>query len=259
MFAASVTGMLDRFFLYFPDRELDAVPSDIALAYEDASFVTTDGVRLQGWFIPGGDVTWLWFHGNAGNIGHRLENLRQLHESLGVSVLLFDYRGFGLSEGTPSEQGIYLDTKAALDYLHSRDDVREDRIVYFGRSLGSAAAIDLALSEPPYGLILESSLPSIEFVARQAYPFLPGWFVRLIIRAQFDSLSKISSVTAPIMFLHGDRDEVVPINAGRALFEEAREPKEFYPIQGAGHNDTYRVGGEPYFAALVRFLDRLPR
>ena len=145
-------------------------------------------------------------------------------------------RGYGLSEGAPSEKGIYLDAKAALDYLHTRVDIRDDRIVYFGRSLGSAAAVDLALSEPPYALILESVLPSVHFVARQAYPILPGWFIRLIVRARFDSLSKISSVAAPVLFLHGDRDEAVPINAGRTLFEEAREPKEFYTIQGAGQS-----------------------
>ncbi len=168
-FAAGVSGMLDRVFLYFPERVLNVVPSDAGLVYEDASFVTSDGVRLQGWFVPGGgDVTWLWFHGNAGNIGHRLENLRQLHERLGVSVLLFDYRGYGLSEGAPSEEGIYLDAKAALKYLRSRPDIREDRIVYFGRSIGGAVAVDLARSEPPYALILESPLPSVGFVARQA-------------------------------------------------------------------------------------------
>ncbi len=258
--AVGVTGVLDRFFLYFPERELAATPSEAGLAYEDVSFTAEDGINLHGWFVPGrGDVTWLWFHGNAGNISSRLGNLKQLHDSLGVNVFLFDYRGYGQSQGTPSEKGIYLDAEAALAYLNSREDVRSDRIVYFGRSLGGAVAVDLAGHRPAYGLILESPFPSISFVARQAYPVLPSWFVRRILRARYDALSKIAGVAVPLLILHGDRDDVVPLDAGRQLFEAAREPKQFYVIPGAGHNDTYIVGGQPYFALLASFLEQLAR
>ena len=255
-----VTGVLDRFFIYFPQRELAATPSEAGLAYEDVSFTAEDGTRLHGWFVPGRtDVTWLWFHGNAGNISSRLGNLKQLHDSLGVNVFLFDYRGYGQSQGTPSEKGFYLDAEAALAYLNSRGDVRSDRIVYFGRSLGGAVAVELAGRRPAYGLILESTFPSISFVARQAYPILPTWFVRRILRGRYDALSKIAGVTVPVLILHGDKDDIVPLDAGRRLFEAAREPKQFHVIPGAGHNDTYIVGGEPYFARLARFLEQLAR
>ena len=256
--AVGATGMLDKVFIYFPERELNASPAEHGLAYDDASLTTEDGVRLHGWFVPGqGEITWLWFHGNAGNISHRLENLKQLHERLDVNILLFDYRGYGQSQGAPSEKGTYLDADAALAYLRSRQDVNADRIVYFGRSLGAAIAVDLAHHEPPYGLILESSLPPISFVARQAYPILPSWFVGIVLRARYDALSKIGNIEAPVLFLHGDKDDVVPISAGKRLFDAAREPKQFYVIPNAGHNDRYAVGGEPYFATLARFLDRL--
>ena len=258
--AVGVTDVLDRFFLYFPERELTATPSEAGLAYEDVSFTTEDGIRLHGWFVPGrGDVTWLWFHGNAGNISSRLGNLEQLHDRLGVNVFLFDYRGYGQSQGTPSERGLYLDAEAARAYLNSRGDVRSDRIVYFGRSLGGAVAVNLAVHQPAYGLILESTFPSISFVARQAYPVLPPWFVRLILRARYDALSNIAGVAVPMLILHGDKDDVVPLDAGRRLFEAAREPKQFHVIPGAGHNDTYIVGGEPYFALLASFLEQLAR
>ena len=258
--AVGVTGVFDRFFLYFPERELTATPSEAGLAYEDVSFTTDDGITLHGWFVPGrSDVTWLWFHGNAGNISGRIGNLKQLHDSLGVNVFLFDYRGYGQSQGTPSEEGLYLDAEAALAYLNSREDVRSDRIVYFGRSLGGAVAVDLAGHQPAYGLVLESPLPSISFVARQAYPILPAGFVRRILHARYDALSKIAGVMVPVLILHGDKDDIVPLDAGRRLFEAAREPKQFHVIPGAGHNDTYIVGGEPYFALLASFLEQLAR
>ena len=260
IWAAAVAGVLERYFIYFPEQALAATPSEAGLAYEDVSFTTEDGVTLHGWFVPGrGDVTWLWFHGNAGNISHRLGNLKQLHDRLGVNVFLFDYRGYGQSQGTPSEKGLYLDAEAALAYLNSREDVRSDRIVYFGRSLGAAVAVDLAGHQPAYGLILESPLPSIAFVARQVYPLLPAWFVQRILRARYDALSKIADVAVPLLVLHGDQDDIVPLDAGRRLFEAAQEPKQFHVIPGAGHNDTYVVGGGPYFAVLASFLEQLAR
>ena len=223
--AAGATGMLDRVFVYFPQRELNASPATYGLAYDDAWFTTEDGVRVHGWFVPGqGEITWLWFPGNAGNISDRLQNLKQLHDRLDVNILLFDYRGYGQSQGAPSEKGIYRDADAALAYLRSRQDVDADRIVYFGRSLGATIAVDLAHREPPYGLVLESSLPSIAFVAQQAFPIMPKWLVGIVLRARYDALSKIGNVEAPVLFLHGDRDEVVPISAGKRLFDAAMEP-----------------------------------
>ena len=260
LWAAGVTGVLDRFLLYFPDSALTATPADVGLAYEDVTFPAGDGVRLHGWFVPGrSDVTWLWFHGNAGNIGNRVDNLKQLHDRLGVGVFLFDYRGYGRSEGSPSERGLYLDADGALAYLGSRDDVRSDRIVYFGRSLGGAVAVDLASRQVPHGLILESPLPSVELVARKAYPVVPSAVVRRFVRGRYDALSKIGTISAPVLVLHGDRDEIMPLEGARQLFEAAPGPKQFHVIPGAGHNDTYVVGGEPYFAVLRTFVERLVR
>ncbi len=249
--------MIERSFIYFPDADLVGDPADYGLAFDDVSFTAEDGVELHGWFVPGdSDVTWLWFHGNAGNISDRLENLRLLHDELGVSIFLIDYRGYGRSEGSPSEEGTYRDAQAALAYLLSRSDVDPDRIVYFGRSLGAGVAVELATRRPPYALILESPVPSIPEMARYHYRFLPiGW----LIRTKYDSLSKIGDVRVPLLVLHGDRDEVVPFKGGRKLFEAASEPKQFYTIEDAGHNDTYLAGGREYFQALRGFMESLPR
>jgi len=250
------SGVIEHSFIYFPSRQLAADPAYVGLAFEDVRFAAGDGVQLHGWFVPGeGDITWLWFHGNAGNIGDRVDNLGLLHDELAVGVFLFDYRGYGRSGGKPSEQGTYRDGEAALAYLRSREDVDRDRIVYFGRSLGAGVAVELATRYPPLALILESPVPSIAELARYHYPFLP---VRALLRTKYDSLAKIAEVEAPLLVLHGDRDDVVPIEGGRKLFEAADQPKEFYTISGAGHNDTYLVGGEEYFGVLRRFLEDIP-
>ena len=245
--------LIERRFIFFPERELVATPADWGLSFQDVYFTTSDGVRLHGWFVPGeGELTWLWFHGNAGNISHRLENLTLLHDRLGVSILLFDYRGYGRSEGHISEEGSYRDAEAALAYLRSRPDVDADKIVLFGRSLGCAIATDLATRHQVYRLILESPFTSVPDMANRTFPLLP---VGLLMKTKYDSLAKIKAVTTPLLVLHGDRDETVPIKFARRLFQAANDPKEFSTIAGAGHNDTYAVGGEAYFATLRRFVE----
>jgi uncharacterized protein len=249
------TGMFENHFIYFPMGEMEADPSSLALPFDDVYFVTQDGVKLHGWFVLGeSGLTWLWCHGNAGNISHRLENLALLHQELGVSIFLFDYRGYGHSEGKPSEKGTYLDAEAALAYLNSREDVDSSRILYFGRSLGAAVAVELATRQPPAALILESSFPSVPYMARRLYPFLPVW---PLLRTKYDALSKMTQIDVPLLVLHGDSDDIVPLEAGRKLFEAAQTEKSFYTIRGAGHNDTYLVGGQAYFDELRRFLQRL--
>ena len=247
--------MIERRFIFFPEKELIGDPSHWGLSFDDVNFRTGDGVGLHGWFVPGeGEVTWLWFHGNGGNISHRLEDLTLLHSRLGVSVFLFDYRGYGRSRGSPSEKGTYHDASAALDHVLSRKDVNPERIVYFGRSLGAAVAVWLAARRPPYGLILESPFASVADMAKIAYPHLP---LHLLVRGKYDSLSQIGKVSCPLLVLHGARDEVVPISQGQKLYEAATGPKSFYVIEGAAHNDTYIAGGEPYFRALGDFIDAL--
>jgi hypothetical protein len=243
---------VDKEFIFHPDRVIAATPESVGLAFEDVDFKTADGVRLNGWFVPGtGPEVMIWFHGNAGNISHRVDNLRQFHDELGLSVFIFDYREYGRSEGSISEEGTYRDADAALDYVKSRTGLPAARIIYFGRSLGAAVAVELALKAPPRALILESPMTSIRDMARKVMPYLPVGF---LIRTEYDSLSKIRKIYLPLLILHGDRDEVVPFEQGRRLFEAANPPKEFYTIHGASHNNTYLAGGKPYWEAWRKFL-----
>ena len=248
--------VIERRFIFYPERELLANPANFDLTSEEALFSASDGVMLHGWFVPGPrEISWLWLHGNGGNISHRLENLHLIHHRLGVNVLLFDYRGYGHSEGQPSEKGTYRDAEGAFQYLQSRPDIDPSKIVIFGCSLGCAVAVELATRCEPYGLILESPFTSVADMAKRALPF-PG--VTLFVRKKYDSLSKIGRISPPLLVLHGNQDDTVPFEMGERLFEAANQPKTFYAINGAGHNDTYIVGGESYFAAIDDFLMRLP-
>jgi hypothetical protein len=248
--------MLEDRFIFFPDPHLVATPAAVGLAYEEVHFTTADGVQLHGWFVPARGAQWtlLWFHGNAGNISHRLDNLQRLHQRLGISVFLFDYRQYGRSQGKISESGTYVDADAALQTLQQRMDIDPAAILLFGRSLGSAVAVDLARRAPSRALILESPFTSVPDMAAAVFPWLPigSW-----LRTRYDSLGKIPQVTVPLLVLHGDRDDVVPFAHGQRLFAAANEPKTFYTIPGASHNDTYLVGGEPYWQAWERFLGSL--
>lgn len=243
----------DRAFIYFPERELAGTPASLGLAYQDVWFQADDGVRLHGWLIPGTrPTTLLWSHGNAGNISHRLDNIRDIHQRLGIGVFIFDYRGYGRSDGSPTEAGLYLDARAAREALVRTLDVPSERIVYFGRSLGGAVALELALAHPPPGLILESPFLSVQAMANRT---LPG--SGFLFKSRFDSLAKIRRLRTPLLILHGDADEVVPYEHGRRLWEAASEPKAFYTIARARHNDTYLVGGSGYWGAWRTFLDRV--
>ena len=246
--------MIDRNFIYFPSKEITITPGDVGLDFEDVAFEASDGVKLHGWFVPAaGDITWVWFHGNGGNISSRVSNILELNRRLGINIFIFDYRGYGESEGSPSEEGTYLDAEAATAYVDARDNVNLHRIMYFGRSLGCAVAAEMATRYPPRALICESGFTSIKAMAKSAYPFLPG--IELLVSTKYDTLSKVEMTDVPIMFLHGTRDDIVPFEMSKELFEAANEPKRFYAIEGAMHNDTYEVGGEPYFAALQDFID----
>lgn len=257
-YVAGVTGLMDRKFIYFPDKTVFASPESLGLAYEEIFFDTADGYRLHGWYVPGElDVTFLWFHGNAGNIASRLANLKLIHDELQVNVFLFDYRGYGRSQVGPSEKGLYQDAEAALTYLRSRENGVQARIIYFGRSLGAAVAVELATHHRPYGLIVESAFPSVPYLAGYNYPLVPKWLVKVFVRARYDSLIRISGVDAPMLMFHGDNDDIVPLEAGRTLFNAAKEPKSFYVIPSAGHNDIPLAGGPDYFNRLRSFVEGL--
>jgi len=257
LFGLRMSGYLEQHLLYFPDRPLVATPQTVNLSAEDVNLTTADGEQLHGWYLPGDPAqpVLLFFHGNAGNISHRLDNLHRLH-ALGLNLLIFDYRGYGHSTGTPSETGLAHDADAALSWLHSRGWSQQS-IVYFGRSLGAAVAVDLARRSPPAGLILETPFTSLRAMGRQHYPLLSG-LLGWVIRDEYDNLGKIAAINSPLLILHGDRDQIVPEAMARQLFAAARSTKTFYLIAGADHNNTYDCGGSAYWQAWHHFLHSLP-
>jgi fermentation-respiration switch protein FrsA (DUF1100 family) len=241
--------------LYYPDmpgRELEATPAAVGLAYEDIVLQTTDDVRLHAWFIPAAKprATVLFCHGNAGNISHRLDSIRLLH-SLGLQVLIFDYRGYGASEGRPSEKGTYRDVDAAWQYLRRILGLPEERIILFGRSLGAAVAADLASRTRPAAVILESAFTSVPDMAAGIYPWLP---VRLLSRYRYDNLDKVARITRPLLVVHSREDEIVPFAHGERLFRQARDPKQFLEMNG-GHNEAFQSSRKAYTHGLKSFLD----
>jgi fermentation-respiration switch protein FrsA (DUF1100 family) len=254
--AALMLSALQKKMIYYPAPDLEVTPDRAGLAYEDVFLETSDGVRIHGWYIPatGARTTLLFLHGNAGNISHRLDNVKRLHD-LGLNVFIPDYRGYGRSEGSPGEQGLYRDARAGFTYLQSRADVNPDRIAVFGRSLGGAVAVDLCSQVECPRLILESTFTSTADMARSIFPFFP---LARLLTERFDSESKIVNVRAPLLQFHGTRDEVVPYRLGEKLFQAAPGPKRFIPIPGAGHNDTYERGGLPYFQTIRAFLEDEP-
>ena len=243
--------------LYYPDmpsRALEASPADIGLAYDTVRLTARDGTRLHAWFVPATTArgTLLFNHGNAGNIAHRLDSINLFH-SLGLNVLIFDYRGYGESDGKPSEKGTYLDVKAAWNYLLEERMISPEEIIIFGRSLGAAMAADLASQHPSAGVILESAFTSVPDMAASLYPWLP---VRLLSRYRYNNLDKIGRITVPLLVVHSRDDEIIPYTHGEQLFAAATEPKQFLELRG-GHNDGYHVSRKVYTKAVQQFLDEI--
>jgi len=252
---SSACGIENRL-IFHPAASLERTPADVGLNFEDVFFTTRDGVRLHGWFVPHRNAhsTLVWFHGNAGNISHRVENIKLLHELVRVNVFIFDYRGYGRSDGRPSEQGTYLDGEAALELIGNKlGDENRKKIILFGRSLGAAIATEMATRFVSQALILESPFVSIAEMARTILPFFP---IGPFLQTQYNVGERIKKIRGPLLVLHGDQDEIVPIEQGRKVFDAAPEPKTFFPIAGAAHNDTYIVGGKNYFRQLKDFIDQ---
>ena len=253
---APVSAALEHMFLFFPDSRLITTPATMQLEFEDVDFVAEDGTSLHGWYLPGENdkPVVVFCHGNAGNISHRVHNLSFFVE-LGFSVFIFDYRGYGQSEGKTSEKGTYSDMRGALAWLKNKG-WKPEQMIYFGRSLGAGVALQLALEQPPAGLVLESPFTSIKAMGQQHYPLLwllAGW----ALDARYDNLSKIGMLQVPLLIFHGERDDIVPLAMGKELFEAAPQPKNFYPIPRAGHNDTYDRGGRGYWQQWQEFLATL--
>ena len=274
--------LLEPRLAFHPPAGYAATPASFELPFEDVFMRTEDGVRIHGWFIPGAEpadrrrdsraparprVTLLLFHGNAENIGSSLD-LARLARSAGYSLMLVDYRGYGESAGQPSESGLYGDGRAALAYLRSRRDVESGRIVVWGRSIGSAVAVEVAAdaseagrnraaeATPLAGVILESPFTSIPELLGDG-----GHRVLLVLSFfgtyRFDSTTRIGRVAAPVLVIHGTADDIAPIRLGRRLFERVPGRRQFVPIEGGGHNDLWALHEDEVWSAARRFLETL--
>jgi hypothetical protein len=254
LFAVVTLRIIENQLIYFPPRYPEGFPAPQTYEgeVEEVWLLTEDGVKINAFYRsnPASKQVLLWFHGNAENIGYGLEHLRAL-EKIGVNILAVDYRGYGKSEGKPDEAGVYHDADAAYDYLVKQRHFRAEDIIIYGHSLGGAVAIDLASRRPCGGLIIQSSFTNARAMARRMFA-LP--LIAYVVKSRFDSLQKIREVHAPILIVHGTRDEVVPLAMGQQLFAAAPEPKRFYAIEGAGHNNLMEVDGESYLSSLQRFV-----
>lgn len=250
LFFYGMVRFLEKTALFFPARDIIATPRDAGLAFEDVTFTAEDGVRLHGWLMPNPAArrNLIYFHGNAGNISNRVEKMA-FYYTLGFNIFIFDYRGYGRSEGHPSEAGVYKDGRAAFDYLASRPDVGRWPVVLYGASVGGAVAIDVATARRPAALVVEATFTNARDMALIYYPYVPGFMLSL----KLDSAKKVAGITCPKLMLHSPTDEVVPYSLGRRLFEAAREPKEFLEVRG-GHNDNIFQSEDIVKPGLERFL-----
>jgi fermentation-respiration switch protein FrsA (DUF1100 family) len=238
-------------FLYCPVREVLSTPEELSLDFENVVFETEDGLRLNGWYIPAENsrLTILFCHGNGGNIMHRLDTINILY-NLGVNCFIFDYRGYGNSEGKTTEEGTYLDVMAAYKWLTEDKKISQDSIIIFGRSLGGSIAAQLAAEVPARSLIIESAFTSYVDIGKKFYPYMPvRWFARFSYR----TIDYIKDVRCPVMVIHSKDDDIVPFEFGLELYEAANEPKEFVEIFGS-HNDGFLVSSEIYKKAWTKWL-----
>ena len=240
--------------VYLPSGESWNNPETVGLAYEDVYLDSADQATLHAWYVPaaGADVTVLFCHGNGGNISHRLETLKLLHE-LRVNVLIFDYAGYGKSTGSPSEAQTYQDALAAWAYLTEQRQQDADGIVVFGRSLGAGIASWLAIEVEPAGLVIESAFTSVPDMAAKLYPILP---VRWLAKIKYDNRSRISNLSVPLLVMHSPDDKTIPYEHGQTLHDIAPGPKYFLEMNG-GHNNGFIETGQRYRQALSDFFASL--
>lgn len=243
---------LENSLIYQPSPFPEDFPTD-KVPFENVEFSSADGTQLHGWFAdhsePSGIA--LFCHGNAGNIASRGDSLMILNRRHRLAVMIFDYRGYGNSEGTPNETGVLADARAARAWLANRKNVPENEIIIMGRSLGGAVAVDLAAKDGAKGLVLASTFPSMPAVANNLLPIVPA---TLLMRQRFNSIEKIRQYRGPLLQSHGSADKLIPIELGQQLFDAAPGPKTFVTIPDAGHNDSQ---SEEYRNRLDEFLANL--
>lgn len=244
----------DEFLALFPARfpEGDWQPAEVG--FEDCWFTSADGLRLHAWYLPHArpHAALLHLHGNAGNLSHRVEAARLLWQQCDSSVLVFDYRGYGRSEGTPTVLGLLADARAARAYLAAREKIAESQIVLLGESLGGGIAVDLAAHDGARGLILESTFSSLRDVAAAHYP---EFLVSMLVADKLNSAAQITKYRGPLLQVHGEADQVIPLASGRRLFEAANQPKTLLTLPRHDHDD--RLPAE-YYTTIGRFLEQLP-
>ena len=252
----------ERGFIFFPQfpGRLTGDWQPPGLPVEDVWLTTEDGVKIHAWWIAAppdagpARVTILAFHGNAANLPNRAD-IYALFRSLPANVLAVEYRGYGKSEGAPSEAGIYADARAAYTYLTKQRGIAPSQIIVYGASLGSAVAADLAAQQEVGAVLLEAPFPSVAALARSVYWFLPG--LGTMARTKLDTESKVARIRAPLLVIHCNRDPVIAMRFGRAVFDAAREPKRFVEVDGACHEDASFVAREQYLAAVRELADRI--
>jgi len=261
VFAATLYGALllvlfllqDRLVYYpnLPGREYEATPAQVNLPYEAVTLTGSDGVNLAAWYVPAAKArgVLLYAHGNAGNISHRLDGIRMFHD-MGLSVLIFDYRGYGKSTGAPSEAGTYQDAETAWQYLTMQRGIAPARIVVFGESLGGAVAAHLAARHQPGALILASTFTAMPDLAADLYPFLPA---RWLARYRYDTRRYLQDVHAPVLIAHSRDDEIIPYRHGKALYDAAHEPRLWLELQG-GHNDLFFANPDVFAQEVEKFV-----
>lgn len=245
--------LLEKRSIYFPMRKLRGNPSDMQLEYQEIYFNTADNKKIQAWFIPNknAELTILFSNGNAGNISYRLEKISILHD-LGVNIFIYDYRGYGRSQGSPSESGLYRDIRGAYDYLVNNLGVSSDKIVLYGESLGGAVAIDLASQKPVRALITEGTFASVKEMARKILPFIPTF----IYASRFDNLTKIADIDCEKLIIHSKDDRIIPFSQGKSLFKAASQPKILLKLKG-GHNTSFLDSAKEYRQGIKSFLESL--
>ena len=252
IFIAAVRYMESKS-MFFPMKQMTSSPRDVGLSYEDIYFTTSDNKKINAWFIPsrGARFTVLFSNGNAGNISHRLEKISIMNE-MGLNVFIFDYRGYGKSEGVPSEQGLYRDINAAYGYLVDSRGISGGDIILYGESIGGGVVIELARSKPVGAIITEAAFTSVKDMARMAFPIIP----HAVFASRFDNLDKLEEIKCPKLIIHSADDEIVPFSQGERLFAAASEPKKFLKLRG-GHNTAFWDSVEEYKGGIKSFIASL--
>ena len=258
LLAFAVFGCNGTRFIFKASDDIIATPDEVGLVYEEVWFNTQDDIKLHAWLVPGepDKPMVVFFHGNAANISYRVEILQYFNQ-IGFSVFIFDYRGFGRSHGhANSEEDLYIDSRGALEFLKSRG-WSVSRMIYYGRSMGAAASLQMGLEFPPAVVVMEAPFTSMADIAWHTAPVtyaLLGWWA---IHARFDNINKIEKLTTSVVILQGDKDHIVPVEMAERLYQRAREPKAFYLIPDGGHSNLFQIGAEKYRKIWLELADYL--